>query len=179
MPVHADLHAHTRASDGTLTPEALVARAAGRRLPVLAVTDHDTLAAVAAATAAGARLGVRVIPGVEISCDLNGKDLHVLGLFVDPADPALAARLAEARAERERAADRVLRRLADCQVPVTREAVESFATGDTLGRPHFARALVAAGHVKHRSARPSSATSPRGGRPASTGRARRFPRPAP
>lgn len=147
MP-YADLHAHTLASDGVLDPERLVARAAQRGVRVLAVTDHDTTAALEAALAAAPAHGLRVVPGVEISCDLRARDVHLLGLFVDPTTPALVRLLADARAERERASGWVLRRLSDLGVPVTREEVEREAAGQTLGRPHFARALVRRGYVR-------------------------------
>jgi 3',5'-nucleoside bisphosphate phosphatase len=147
MPLRADLHSHTLASDGTLDPEALVALAARRDVDVLAVTDHDTLAALPEATAAGDRHGLRVVAGVEISCLEGDREVHVLGLFVDPADPGLQDLLARSRAAREKASERVLERLAAVGAPVSREEVRRFATGDTLGRPHFARALVAKGHV--------------------------------
>jgi len=142
-----DLHSHSLASDGTLSPTALIALAASRGVRVLALTDHDTTAGVAEAHAAGRDAGVELIPGVEISCDLNGRDVHILGLFIDPSAAPLAALLDAARAEREVAADRMHRRLASLGVPVDPDEVAAHATGDSVGRPHFARALVARGHV--------------------------------
>ena len=97
-----DFHTHSRWSDGVLTPTALVERAAAHGVRVLSLTDHDTLAGVAEATAAGARAGVRVVPGVEVSTDLpDGGEAHLLGYFVGGAPAEFEAALARLRAGRE------------------------------------------------------------------------------
>ncbi|HEU4571017.1 MAG TPA: PHP domain-containing protein [Gemmatimonadales bacterium] len=144
----ADLHAHSTASDGLLAPEAVVARAAGAGVRVLALTDHDTLAGVPAATAAGERLGVRVIAGCEFSTLAPwGGEMHVLGYFLPAGDAAVEEFLARCRDDRRRRVERMLEKLAAHGAPVARELVEREAAGGALGRPHVARALVAAGHV--------------------------------
>ena len=99
-----DLHTHTTASDGTCSPEELVARAAAAGVTVLAVTDHDTTAGLAEAAAASAAQAIRFVDGIEITAVCDGADVHVLGYFFDRASPALAAfleRQRQVRVERD------------------------------------------------------------------------------
>ena len=141
-----DLHAHTTFSDGLLSPEALVARAAEKRLAALAVTDHDTVDAVARArTAAGASL--ELIPGVEMSTAFDGADLHILGYYVNPDDGQLRERLQRFQREREQRALAIVERLRDLGAPVDPETVLELAGPGVVGRPHVAAALVSAGLV--------------------------------
>ncbi|HVE91201.1 MAG TPA: PHP domain-containing protein [Actinomycetota bacterium] len=141
-----DLHSHTTASDGVMSPEELVALSAGRGVTVLGVTDHDTLDGVTRAQAAGDGLGVRVVAGVELSCRHEGRSVHVLGLF---CGAGLAAELAGKRGEREERARRMVARLNELGYELTFEDVlEQSGTG-VVGRPHVARALVARGHLPH------------------------------
>jgi predicted metal-dependent phosphoesterase TrpH len=145
-----DLHLHTTASDGLSAPDALVARAAAAGLTTIAVTDHDTLAAVPAVRQAAARAGIRVIPGLEITAVAAGQDVHVLGYFVEPGDPELEDFLNVQRADRRRRVDEIVARLADLGMPVEWDPAhdEHVTTGRALGRPLVARALVTAGHAK-------------------------------
>ncbi len=145
-PVHADLHAHSTASDGLDSPEELVRCAARAGLSVLALTDHDTTSGLARAAAA-APPSLQIACGVEISCEDRGRERHVLGLFVDPEAPVLMALLDAARQERLRAGERLARRLASLGMPVSLEEARRHARGESLGRPHFARALVEKGYV--------------------------------
>lgn len=143
-----DLHTHTVASDGLLAPAALVAEAAARGVGLLAVTDHDTTDGVDAALEAGRDAGVEVWPALELSCDVEAGEVHVLGYFVDHRldwFQALLRRLREGRADR---AARMVERLASLGVPVSYERVVALAAGGAIGRPHVARALVEAGHVR-------------------------------
>ena len=144
-----DLHAHTRASDGRLAPAELVAAAARAGVGTLAVTDHDTLDGVPEALAAGARLGVRVVPGVELSVRAPSGSLHLLGYFREPAPEPLAGRLAELRRLRAERAALMVERLAEMGAPIALADVEARA-GGAIGRPHVADALVAAGHAADR-----------------------------
>ncbi len=147
----ADLHTHTIASDGTEPAEAVVARAAAAGVRALAVTDHDTVAAVGAALEAARRLGAEaapaIIPGIELSSRLRGGDVHVLGYFVPHEDPAFLARLAALREERLAAVAESVRRLRALGVPITLEDVRREAEGEAIGRPHIARAMVRAGVI--------------------------------
>jgi predicted metal-dependent phosphoesterase TrpH len=142
MP-HIDLHAHSDASDGQLTPAALVARAAAAGLKTLALTDHDSVAGLAAADAAARPLGLDLVPGVEISVGWEGHTVHVLGLGIEPDSPTLNAGLTDLQAARAVRARTIQTRLAKARVPV--EVDDSDPA--RLTRTHFARALVAAGHA--------------------------------
>ncbi len=143
-----DFHTHSTRSDGTLTPTALVELAWRNGVRVQALTDHDTLEGIAEARAAAARLpGMLLIPGVELSCDLPGTDVHMLGLFVDADDERLQAELArlrEGRVERGRGIVEALERLG---VPIVWERVREIAGDASIGRPHIAQVLLERGHV--------------------------------
>ena len=147
-----DLHLHTTASDGALSPAALVARAARAGIRTLAVTDHDTIGGLAEAGAAAASAGVTFVPGIEITAVEEGRDVHVLGYYFDPADAALAQFLAGQREDRIRRVREIARRLAALGVPIDVERILTDAreSGASIGRPHIAEALVAAGHVVSR-----------------------------
>lgn len=126
-----------------------MARAAAAGVTTLAVTDHDTMAGVPEAIAAGARLGVRVVPGIEISVKAPAGSMHLLGYFTQPLPEPLGGELEALRARREGRARRIVARLAEAGVPVRFEDVAARA-GGPIGRPHLADALVAAGHVGER-----------------------------
>lgn len=145
-----DLHLHTTASDGMSTPETLVARTAAAGLTTIAVTDHDTLAAVPAVRRAAAQAGIRVISGLEVTAIHDGQDVHVLGYFVEPGDPALEQFLDAQRADRRRRVEEIFERLAHLGMAVdtTLAGEASVAAGRAVGRPLVARALVEAGHAR-------------------------------
>jgi predicted metal-dependent phosphoesterase TrpH len=151
-PRRADLHTHTTASDGAYTASQVVALARQAGLAAVAVTDHDTLAAVPEAIAAAASLpqpGVEVIPGVEITTHLDGRELHLLAYFVDPGHPELAATLARTRDRRRDRFRDYLARLAGrgLAVPDDRARLVEAAT-PSLGRRHVAGLLVACGFAR-------------------------------
>jgi hypothetical protein len=145
-----DLHTHTTASDGRCTAAELVARAASAGVGVLSVTDHDTTAATGAAAVACAAAGIEFVPGIEITAVVEGRDVHVLGYFVDADSPALAAFLTEQRRRRLDRARRIIDRLATLGIVLDADSVLRPGRDDTsksVGRPWVARALVAGGHV--------------------------------
>lgn len=144
--MRADLHTHTTASDGTLSPAELVRQARAAGLQVLAVTDHDTTCGIPEALEEASRCGVEVVPGVELSTDVPGTEVHILGYFVDWHDPGLLALLRRMREGRVARAREMVRRLNQLGIPLTFEEVARHADG-AVGRPHVARALVAGGHV--------------------------------
>jgi 3',5'-nucleoside bisphosphate phosphatase len=153
--LRADLHSHSNVSDGTTTPADVITRAVAAGLDVIALTDHDTVAGHAeAATALPA--GLTLLPGMELSCRLQGHSVHLLSYLFDPAHPELAAETAKIRDSRVTRAREMVRRLADRGIPVTWEQVADIADGGVVGRPHIARALAAAGAV----ATPADAFSP-------------------
>ncbi|HUT75112.1 MAG TPA: PHP domain-containing protein [Armatimonadota bacterium] len=143
-----DLHVHTSASDGTFTSEEAVAAAAESGVEVLGIADHDTLDGIAPALAAGQRLGVTVVPGVEINTDCGATEAHVLGYFIDHTSPTLDAVLADIRRRRVERMREMVARLAGLGLPVEAARVAAIAGSGSVGRPHVARALVEAGHVK-------------------------------
>ncbi|HEX6969800.1 MAG TPA: PHP domain-containing protein [Micromonosporaceae bacterium] len=146
-----DLHAHSTASDGTLTPDELVVAAAQANLDVVAITDHDTVAGWSAAAAA-LPPGLTLIPGAELSCRWYGArpaiPLHLLAYLFDPDAPDLAAEMARVRVSRETRAERIVERLRADGIDIDWTEVYASAAGGTVGRPHIAQALVRAGVVQ-------------------------------
>jgi predicted metal-dependent phosphoesterase TrpH len=146
-----DLHCHSTASDGTLTPAELMAAGAEAGLDVMAITDHDTTGGWAAAAAARPA-GLALVRGAELSCRWFGGDrpipLHMLAYLFDPAEPQLAAELARVRAARETRAQQIVGRLRADAVPITWPEVRGYAAGGSVGRPHIAQALIRAGLVR-------------------------------
>jgi predicted metal-dependent phosphoesterase TrpH len=141
-----DLHTHSTISDGTLTPAQVIEAAAGARLDVVALTDHDSTAGWAEAAVAAHRHGIGFAPGVELSCRWYGVEpsipLHLLAYFVDDAYPGLAAEMARERSARERRAQRTVDLMRADGVDVTWDEVRRYAAGTTVGRPHLAQALI-------------------------------------
>jgi 3',5'-nucleoside bisphosphate phosphatase len=148
-----DLHLHTTASDGRLTPAALIARAAAAGVRIASVTDHDTVAGLDEAQRAADDLGLRLVTGIEITATDAGRDVHVLGYFFDPANPALARFLESQRAARIARVGEIAERLGALGYPIDADALLAAVppcSGRSLGRPAIADALVAAGHVADR-----------------------------
>lgn len=149
-----DLHAHTTASDGQHSPSTLVEMASVAGLEVLAVTDHDTTSGIAEAMEAGMRLGIEVVPGIELSAEPPKtpggvrNQCHILGLYVDPNCAALLERLQTVILNRNRRNARIVQRMREeLHWDVTLAEVEHAAGGDVVARPHFARVLVDKGYV--------------------------------
>ena len=144
----SDLHLHTTASDGRLTPSELVALALERGLEVISVTDHDSVGGVEEAVAAAGRSGkITVIPGVEINTDLATGELHVLGYFIDYTDEDLVASLANIRESRVGRAQKMVGKLRELGMPVEWQRVQDLAKGESICRPHIAQAMLEKGYV--------------------------------
>jgi predicted metal-dependent phosphoesterase TrpH len=137
-----DLQAHSIHSDGELPPSAVVEAAARAGVQLFSLTDHDSVAGIREATAAGEHHGVRVIPGVEISViDHAAQDIHLLGYLIDPEDPPLVRQLVRSRADREQRANRIVTRLRELGWAVDDQSLSArVAAGKTVGRPHLAEA---------------------------------------
>jgi predicted metal-dependent phosphoesterase TrpH len=148
MPAHYDLHSHSRASDGTLSPAALVAAAHAGGVDVLALTDHDTTDGLAEASQYARQLGLQLVPGVEVSVSWQSQTIHVLGLGINPADEALQTGLSGLREFRNWRAREIGRRLASAGISGCYEGACKLAEGNIVGRTHFARHLVAEGHAR-------------------------------
>jgi predicted metal-dependent phosphoesterase TrpH len=143
-----DLHSHTLHSDGDRSPEQLLAEAAAAGIQVLSVTDHDTVSGIPDCQVSAARHGVRLIPGIELSCELHGREVHVLGHFLDPSSPALGKMAQGMLAERRERMERMVERAQEEGLAgVTMERVVAASGGENLGRPHLARVLVDLGHA--------------------------------
>jgi predicted metal-dependent phosphoesterase TrpH len=148
-----DLHLHTTASDGTLTPAALVERAASVGLTIISVTDHDTVAGLPEARAAAEARGLRLIDGIEITAVEGTRDVHMLAYFFDPSDASLAGFLEAQRADRVRRVEEMTARLKALGAPVdVTRLLDSAARvpGRSVGRPQVADALVASGFAADR-----------------------------
>jgi len=145
-----DLHAHTTASDGRSTPRELVDRARAVGVTTLAVTDHDTMAAVPETAALAAAAGLGFVPGIEITSVSRGKDAHVLGYFLTPEAPGLSELITDQRRRRVERAREIGQRLEQMGAPIDVDALLATAgerSGKAIARPQIAQALIAAGHV--------------------------------
>lgn len=142
-----DLHTHSSRSDGTLPPAEVVRLAALTGLEVVGLTDHDTTAGVPEAEAAGAELGIEVVPGIELSAEYEGRSVHVLAYWADPAEPELRAELERLRDERLGRAVGMIDKLRELGIAISLERVREIAGGGPIVRPHIAQALVEVGAV--------------------------------
>ena len=150
-----DLHSHSTASDGTDPPAEVMRRARAAGLDVIALTDHDTLAGHAEARGA-LPPGLALVPGMELSCRLDGHSVHLLAYHVDPAHAGLAGQLHAITTDRLRRARDMVGKLRELGVDITWERVAAIAGDGVVARPHIARAMVAAGAI----ARPDQAFTP-------------------
>ncbi|PJF37001.1 MAG: phosphatase [Candidatus Thermofonsia Clade 1 bacterium] len=145
--MRVDLHLHSTASDGALTPAEVVQAALKHRLDAIALTDHDTVEGVIPAQQAAQGAPLRMIAGVELSAEEDGKERHVLGYAFDPSHAALNNLLARLKAGRIARIHAILEKLGRLGITVAPERVFALAQGGSVGRPHVARALVAQGVV--------------------------------
>ncbi len=148
MASRADFHCHSTASDGILSPAELVKLAYEQGVRIMALTDHDSAEGVAEARRAGERYqDFTIISGVEMGTDIPGAEVHVLGYFLDPDDPALQDTLHQLRLSRRQRGEGMVERLREMGFDITWEQVQRIAGGGAVGRPHVAQALVENGHV--------------------------------
>jgi predicted metal-dependent phosphoesterase TrpH len=142
-----DLHSHTLRSDGVLTPDALVRRAADKGVDVLALTDHDVTDGLDEAVATARQVGIELVPGVEVSVSWSGRTVHVVGLGIDAANTELSTGLARLREMRNSRGREIGERLERAGVTGAYSGASSYAQGEILSRTHFARFLVDAGYA--------------------------------
>jgi len=145
----ADLHLHTKYSDGTFSPEELVLQAQKAGLACIALTDHDTVEGCAEAATAAAAVGMEFIPGTELTAEHNDTELHVLGYFLDIRNKKLLAEIAKFQAVRQDRIHEMVKRINAQGVPLQPEAVFAIANCKSPGRPHVARAMVKAGLISN------------------------------
>jgi predicted metal-dependent phosphoesterase TrpH len=144
----ADLHTHSNCSDGVLSPTALVELAVSRGVQIMALTDHDSTEGLPEALKAAAQHpGFTLIPGVEISTDIPGSEVHVLGYFLDPNDGHLQEELLRLRSLRRDRGHRMVEKLRDLGIDISWERVQAIANGGAVGRPHVAQALLEKGYI--------------------------------
>jgi len=144
----ADLHLHTNYSDGTYTPKELVEKAVGAKLSCISITDHDTVGAIPEAMDAANSSGIEVLPGIEISCEYELREVHILGYLIDYKSAALLKRLETLKENRIRRIYKITEKLNALGISLKAEDVFSVANGATVGRLHVARAMVLKGFVK-------------------------------
>ena len=144
----ADLHSHTHYSDGRESPAQLVARARAAGISILAVTDHGTVAGLAAAADAGREAGVEVVPGIEFSTFVIHAEVHLVGLWIDPHRPALIEAVRGYDVMRRKRAERMAEKVRALGIPLQFEQVAAIQRKGVFGRPHVAQALKEMGAVR-------------------------------
>ena len=143
-----DLHMHTTHSDGTYLPRDLVRYAQTKGLSCISVTDHDTMSSFEECAEEASKLGIELIPGIEVSAQFEPGTLHILGFFLDRNHPRLKMALEEIQKARRERNPEIIKRLNQLGVKVTLEEVKAESGGKQIGRPHFAKVLVKKGIVK-------------------------------
>ncbi len=151
MKCYGDLHVHTTASDGTLTPEQILSRAQEKNLKYLSIADHDTFLGVERLLKSKelSQGKVTLIPAIEISTDLEEEELHILGYFPSIGNGKMAQAINELHQLRERRIERIVAKLSELGCPILLENVYSHSEEGTVGRPHIAREMVAKGYVSN------------------------------
>lgn len=141
-----DLHTHSAASDGSDSPAELVKNAVDAGLDAIALTDHDTVSGLDEFISTPSERFLYRIPGLEFSCHYDKKEVHIVGLFIDPTDTALQKQLEQRRQDRITRNQKILEKLTEHGYTVSEEDVARFAAGESVGRPHIARVLVEKGY---------------------------------
>lgn len=145
-----DLHTHSVCSDGSLTPSELVHRAIKKNLSAIALTDHDTTDGVVEAMEAGKGYDIEIIPGVELSTEYHGKDIHIVGLYIDYTSPKFAAHLTDFLKSRDVRNEKMCARFREEGIPLTYEAIREMYPDCVITRSHYAGYLLEHGYVKSR-----------------------------
>ena len=143
----ADLHLHTTYSDGAYSPAEVIQRAKSAGLRIISITDHDSIGGLDEAIAVGKKNNIEVVAGIELSASFNGTEVHILGYFVDYHNSELLESLAGFQQERLKRAKRIVGKLNDMNIPLSIDSVMERVSGDSVGRPHIADALVSEGHA--------------------------------
>jgi predicted metal-dependent phosphoesterase TrpH len=143
-----DIHIHSTASDGHLSPEEVVRKSAELGLTVIALCDHDTVDGIAPALAAAKSFpGLKVIPSIEVSTDVSGGEAHVLGYFIDYTDHKLLVRLERMRNSRRGRAQKMIAKLRNLGINIEWQRVQEIAGSGSMGRPHVAQAMLEKGYI--------------------------------
>lgn len=147
MKNKVDLHTHTIYSDGALTPKELLDLAKEKGLSTISITDHDTIDGIDEAIRYGKEIGIEVIPGLEISTDVEGSEIHLLGYFIDYKNAELKKYLKFFRSERTHRAKRIIKKLNSVGIKISLDDVKVIANGSPLCRPHIAKAIYNSGYI--------------------------------
>ena len=139
---YVDLHIHTKYSDGTHSVQEIIERASQKKLKAISITDHDCIDAYPFSQELGSQHGIEVIPGVELSSEIEGVDIHILGYFLDIRNPLLIRKLRELKEARYIRAEKIVKNLNDQGIDLRFETVLNIANGAAIGRPHIAAALL-------------------------------------
>ena len=142
-----DLHLHTTASDGALTPSKLVDAAVARGMEAISITDHDTVGGLAEGRRRAEELGVEFIDGIELSSEWRGREVHILGYFIDPEAPELKKELAKMKEARDNRNVKILEKLSNYKIDISLEELQEEAGGDIVGRAHIANLMLNKGYV--------------------------------
>lgn len=145
---NVDLHTHSNKSDGSMSPTELITAAKSKGLSAIALTDHDTTDGIDEALAAGKELGITVIPGVELSCEYQGKDVHIVGLDINHHDAGFAATLKEFVDSRDLRNRKMCQKLTDAGLPVDYDELVSTFGESVITRAHYARYMLSKGYIK-------------------------------
>ena len=145
----ADLHIHTTASDGLMSPEKVVRWASVKRLTAIGITDHDTVKGISPALKAASKYGVEIVPGIELSTLFEEEEIHVLGYFIDYKSQWLADTLKKIQNSRYERAGKIVGKLNDMGIDITLEEVKGIADDGAMGRPHIARAMIDKGYISN------------------------------
>ncbi len=144
-----DLHIHTTASDGLMSPEKVVRWASSKRLTAIGITDHDTVKGIGPAVKAASGYGVEIVPGIELSTLFEEEEIHVLGYFIDYKSQWLADTLKKIQNSRYERAGKIVGKLNDMGIDITLEEVKGIADDGAMGRPHIARAMIDKGYISN------------------------------
>ncbi|MBS3815366.1 MAG: PHP domain-containing protein [Hadesarchaea archaeon] len=144
----ADLHVHSSASDGELTPRKVVEKSQDAELKAIGIVDHDTIDGLSKAIEAGKELGIEVIPGVEISCELNKKEIHILGYLINWKNKKLIEKLKEFQKARTKRAKKMISKLQDLGMEIDYDEIAEKAGSGAVGRPHIARVMIEKEYVE-------------------------------
>jgi len=145
----ADLHIHTTASDGILTPDEVVYWSKLKGLTAIGITDHDTVNGIRPAEDASLKYGIEIVPGIELSTIFEDEEIHILGYYIDYTAPWLLSTLEKIQNSRYERAERIVNKLNELGVNITLEQVKLKAVTGTIGRPHIARAMIDKGYINN------------------------------
>jgi hypothetical protein len=143
----ADLHIHTTASDGLLSPSEVIKWAAHKKLKAIAITDHDTIKGIQPAIDSGFQFDIEVIPGIEFSSEHMEEEIHILGYYIEYNNSSLQDKLEEMYQSRYERAIKMIDKLQKINIDISLEQVQSIAKNGTIGRPHIARAMMEKGYI--------------------------------